>query len=189
MIFPEAAWLFAQVGFADDAAIHALVADVLQVAVLAPLGHITDLRHPVPLFDWLLCNLVPCHARRCNLHCLEVFLGTLGELIAQALAEIYLSKKTILYPGGRVLFAALTQHNEGVDDAQVDQEPEKAAPMTVLRDPSQRVARQQLLADVDTPHVLLQQAEGHGAVNGVQSTYLGLRPSPNSIWLIWSCIC
>lgn len=188
MIFPEAGWLFAQICFTDNAAVHALVADVLQVAVLTPLGDRADLCHPVSLFNWFVCHIRPRPTGAGNLHGLKVLLCTLGELVAQTLSEVDLSKKAILYPGRWVLFAALPQHDEGVNDAQVDQKPEEAAPVPVLRDSCQGVAGQQLLADVNSSHVLLQETERHGAADGVQFTHFGLRPSPNSVWFTWSCI-
>lgn len=140
MKLPEAGGLFAQVRLTDGAAVHTLMADVLQVAVLAPLGDATDLHHPVSLFNWFVCHLHPHPTGAGDLYGLKVLLGTFGQLVAQTFAEVDLSKKAILHPGGWVLFAALPQHDEGVDDAQVNQKPEQAAPVSVLGDSSQRVA-------------------------------------------------
>lgn len=48
MILPEAAGLLAQVGFANDASKHALMAQVLQIAVLASLGLGGEFNQSVP---------------------------------------------------------------------------------------------------------------------------------------------
>lgn len=119
----------------------------------------------------------------------SISFGTLGQLVPQTFTIDGLGKVTALKPPRWVVFAGLSKDNERVDDAQVDKEPEETPPIGVKNQPTKLVARQQLVTDVNTTHVVLEQLKGLGSFNGAKLTNLSGRSPPHYIWLACISIC
>ncbi|TNN28103.1 hypothetical protein EYF80_061748 [Liparis tanakae] len=144
----------AEVDVAYLAAEYALVAQSLVGAVPAAAG---ALRHALQAVSVLDGRVGVPLARR-PLHAPRPLVVS-DQLLRQAHPEVALGELLAVEARRRRAPPALPQDDVGVDDAQVDVEPQEVAPPLLAR-PAHLVALPQLVAQVDALHVLLVQKQG-----------------------------